>query len=387
MTQRLFDGDVFLQSFDAQVIALRPDGWVALDRTAFFPAGGGQPCDTGWFIRGKERGNVTDVQINGDVIWHQTELPLKAGDRVQGHIHWERRWDHMQQHAADHLLAGALWRQWGGVTLGLHLGKEDSSIDVRMPQGRTRLTDEEIDALETTVNHQVQRDETIRCWYPIPEELARLPLRKAPPQVQQVRVVQMGEEEVVACCGTHPRSTGQIGVIKILSTVPAKGIMRLRFVAGMRAVRWFQAAYRCAHRVASALSADVSGAAAALEKEKAAAAAAERDMEKRLTQAALEMIRQGKRESVYTAYVPFATPSILVRCAGELTRTPGTVALLSCPGKGGNALVFARGEGEEMDMVRLLQESGGRGGGKADLAQGNAPDDQALHRAEEACRK
>ena len=242
MTERLYYEDAYLTEFDALVSETRPDGWITLDRSAFYPTSGGQPYDTGT-LNGIA---VTDVQVRDGVVWHRIDAPFAAGDRVHGVIDWERRFDHMQQHAADHMLAGAAWQLYGGVTIGLHLGAEDSTIDMDLPGGRTHLTAAEIDELETLVNRRVQRDDPIRCWFPDPAELETLPLRKRPTVSEHVRVVAMGDYEMVACGGTHPATTGQIGPVRILSSAPARGKMRLRFVSGMRAVRHLILA--CAHR-------------------------------------------------------------------------------------------------------------------------------------------
>ncbi len=381
-TERLYYDDAFLRSFDAAVIAVREDGWAALDRSAFYPTSGGQPFDTGTLTGARGQVRVLDVEAEDGVVWHKTDLPLTAGERVRGDIDWERRWDHMQQHAADHMLAGAAWQLFGGVTIGLHLGAEDSSIDLDLPGGRTHLTEAETRALEETVNRRVQQDDPIRCWFPAPDELARLPLRKQPTVTEHVRVVAMGDYEMVPCGGTHPRSTGQIGPVKILSCAPARGKMRLRFLAGMRAVNYFRLAAACAESLAAALSAGLPDACNALAREREGALSRQKESTQRLAQAALQVLEAEKKGSVYAAHLVFADHDTLLGAAREIiTRQPEAAALLSCPGKNGRMLLFARGAACRQDMARLLRECGARGGGKPDLAQGSAPDGEALSRA------
>ena len=186
---------------------------------------------------------------------------------------------------------------------------------------------------------------------------------------------------MVPCVGTHPRSTGQIGPVKILSAAPARGLMLLRFLAGMRAVRYFQTAARSAEETAAALSAPVPDAPEALKREREEQKEKRSDLENRLLAAALEALRAGKRGNVYAGHLPFADAGLLVRAAGELIREKDAAALLSCPGKAGRAIVFARGENVDADMAALLRVCGGRGGGKPDLAQGSAPDESVLDRA------
>lgn len=260
MTERLYYDQSYLREFDAVVTAARDGSWVALDRSAFYPTSGGQPYDTGKINWDGGTAAVTDVEADASgVVWHRVSALPPLGNPVHGAIDWERRWDHMQQHAGDHMLAGAAWQLLGGVTIGLHLGEETSTIDLDMPDGRTHLTAEEEKLLEDTVNRRVQQDDPIRCWFPAPAELALLPLRKQPTVADHVRIVAMGDYEMVPCGGTHPATTGQIGPVKILSTAPARGKMRLCFVAGMRAVRCFQRAMSCADQVSAALSADWMG--------------------------------------------------------------------------------------------------------------------------------
>jgi len=380
-TDRLYYDDAYLTAFDARVTDAREGGWIALDRSAFYPTSGGQPHDTGTLTWAEGEARVLDVQAEDGVVWHRTEGQTPLGAKVRGRIDWARRLDHMQQHAGDHLLAGAAWQLWGGVTIGLHLGREESTIDIKLPNGRTRLTDEETERLETLVNERVQRDDPIRCWFPSAQELKSLPLRKQPTVENRVRVVAMGDYEMVPCGGTHPRSTGQVGPVKILSTAPARGNMRLCFAAGMRAVRYFQEAARCAQRVAAALSAPMGDAPDALMRERAEQREKSRGLEDRLLLSALEVLRAGRRGRLYAGHLTFADPGLMVRAASALIEDADAAALLSCPGKNGRALVFARGSAVDADMAALLRESGGWGGGKPDMAQGSAPDGSVLERA------
>lgn len=383
-THRLYYENAYLTEFDATVVAARADHWIALDRSAFYPTSGGQPYDTGVLTAGEKAVRVTDVQAEDGVVWHRTDGgTFDVGEAVHGRIDWERRWDHMQQHAADHMLAGAAWQLYGGVTIGLHLGKEDSTIDLTLPDGRTRWTEEEKEKLETLVNQRVQRDDPIRCWFPEEKELAALPLRKKPTVTEHVRVVAMGDYEMVACGGTHPRSTGQIGPVKILCCTPARGKMRLCFLAGMRAVRYFQRTARCAQETAAALSSDVEGAPQALLREREEHLETRRELDRRLVQAAVQAIRGQGRGPVYAAHLEFAAPDTLVHAAAEITRDPEAVALLSCPGKERRTLVFCRGAAVRADMADLLRRCGARGGGKADMARGSDAEGGALERARE----
>ena len=385
-TKRLYYNDAYCTAFEAQVTAVRP-GWVALDRSAFYPTSGGQPHDVGTLETENGVFQVTDVQAADGVVWHCTQGEMALGQPVRGRIDWARRFDHMQQHAADHLLAGAAWETLRAVTIGLHTGAQDASIDMEMPDARTRLTHDEIIMLESMVNRRVQQNDPIRCWFPVEEELKALPLRKPPTVAAHVRIVAMGDYEMVACGGTHPNATGQIGCVKIISALPARGKVRLTFAAGMRAVRYAQAACQCAQTLSAALSTGFNEAAAALDAEREHAQQERREAARRLTDAAVQYAASRAtrlpQAAAYAADVPFADRETLLRAAGELAARPGSVALLSCPAGNGaqRALVFARAKDVQADMAALLRACGGRGGGKPDMAQGGAQDAQAAQRA------
>jgi len=381
MTERLYYDDAYLTEFDGEIIGIRPDGWAALDRSAFYPTSGGQPYDTGTWSIGERVLRVTDVEVEDGIVWHRLDGPVNAGERVHGKIDWERRFDHMQQHAGDHMLAGAAWQLFGGVTIGLHLGRENSTIDMTLPNGRTHLTQQEIETLEDTVNRRVQQDDPIRCWFPTAEELETLPARKKPTVKEHVRMVAMGDYEMVPCGGTHPSGTGQIGPVKILSCTPSRGNMRLCFVAGMRAVRLLRQAYQCAGDMAAAVSADFDGALDALKRERETALNQRKDLKDRLVLAALDVLKAGKRGNLYAAHLSFADHDTLLKAASELNREPQAIVLLSCPKGEGRMLVFARGKDAAPDMTQLLRAAGARGGGKPDMAQGSAADGEAMERA------
>jgi len=385
ITDRLYYDDAYLTEFDARVAAVR-EGWAALDRSAFYPTSGGQPFDTGALTAEDRVIHVTDVEVEDGVVWHRVDRPLRVGEPVHGKIDWARRFDHMQQHAGDHMLAGAAWELFGGVTIGLHLGKESSTIDMTLPGGRTRLTDSECGQLETLVNRRVQQDDLIRCWFPSPEELKTLPLRKQPTVAEHVRVVAMGDYEMVPCGGTHPRSTGQIGPVKIISSTPARGKMRLCFVAGMRAAALFQQSFRCASGLAALLSSDMASAPEALKAKLEAAREEQKALADRLVQAAVQQLTREKQGSLYVGRVDFATRDLLLRAASLLTKAPDAVALLCCPAEAGVAVVFARGSDAPQDMAQLMRACGIRGGGKPAIAIGAAENETCLAKALEEVR-
>ena len=404
MTHRLYYDQTDLREFDATVLEVSREenrALVRLDQSAFYPTSGGQPYDGG--ILGGER--ILDVFVDdAGEVWHavRAETPLQAGDAVHGEIDWARRFDHMQQHAGEHLLAGMIYRQLGGMTIGLHLGACDSSIDVTLPDGRTHLTAEEIASLEEETNRHIQENLPIRCWFPRPEELEALPLRKAPTVREHVRIVAMGEVEMVACGGTHPSSTGQIGLVKVLSAHPARGKVRVTFVCGMRAFRDYCAARASAEAAAEQLStaiehlpASVLGLREELSNLRRELAGARREQALTRVEALCreaEVLPGGAR--LVIAQLGALTADSLREVASSLIARPKLLALLAANREDGtSSLLFARSGDLDGDMGALLRQSGARGGGRPDFAQGSAAQagdvfaaarEALLHRAQEA---
>lgn len=377
-TNRLYYDNAYLTAFDATVVAVRGDA-VALDQSAFYPTSGGQPYDTGT-LGGAQ---VLDVTVEDNIVWHRVDRQFSVGDKVHGEIDWPRRFDHMQQHGADHVLAGACWELFGGVTIGLHLGEAESSIDMTLPGGRTHLTEDEIAQLETLVNARIQRDAPVRCWFPDEEELSTLPLRKKPTVTEHVRIVAFGDYEMVACGGTHPNTAAQLGIVKVISCASARGKMRLTFVAGMRAVKYLQTCALAAQKIAKEVSSDIPGAHAAYLREKEAAKENRQTLMQSLTDAAVEIaLAAGKKlpdgGTVYARHLPFADRAALLHAAALLTKAGNAIALLTCPDKNGCAVIFLRSADRSEDMSALLRHCGARGGGKPDMAQGSAPDESVL---------
>lgn len=386
MTERLYYDDAYMIEFDATVLeCIGRDGahHLRLDRSAFYPTSGGQPYDTGTL----DGANVIDVYVGeeGDV-WHVLDAPLEVGKVVHGRIDWPRRFDHMQQHAGDHMIASALWRLLGGVTIGLHISDEVSTIDVAMPQGATRISPEDILRAEDDVNARIQRDVPVRCWFPEEDELKRLPLRKPPTVSSHVRVVAIGEDEMVACGGTHPSTAGQLGLVKILGVAPARGKMRVSFLAGKRALRNYQAMYECAHAAAGSLSTSTDNLAAHVSAMQEALRQAEFDLNRLRRENALreleELIQEAPRLScgaVVLSKVMDGAVEMIRDAASRVIRRPGIVALLGArTGEDRVSFVFARSQDVDMHMGKLLSEAarqvGGKGGGRPDFAQGGGPE-------------
>ena len=375
MTERLYYDDAYLWQFDATVTSVkngtRPGEWeVTLNRSAFYPTSGGQPFDMGTLTFGKVKAKVTDVEVDaaGEVI-HTVDKEIPAGTAVHGEIDGARRTDHMEQHGGEHMLAGAIWEKLGGTTIGLHLGQTESTIDVSMPDERTRLTEEEILLLENTVNERIRLDAPIRCWFPEADELKKLPLRKAPTVSEHVRIVAMGDFEMVACGGTHPSSTGRIGMMKIISAIPAKGKIRVSFVCGGRAVSLFQTYMKYADKAGAALSCPVDKLSSAASELKFRLSEAEKRANRLETRELLAKMEETGEElkgiTLCVLTLPETDSRAVTAAVSEYIGTKGRAVLLCA----GERLTFARSADVKIDMNGLIKRVA-RGGGRPDMASG-----------------
>ena len=384
MTDRLYYNDSYLKEFYAVVEKVSERNGrtiLALNRSAFYPTSGGQPYDAGTLNEAR----VTDVFVDAEgEVWHEVDANFAVGEAVHGCIDWARRWDHMQQHGGEHMIAGAVYELTGGMTIGLHLGAEFSSIDVEFADGATHISDEMIARIEDCVNARIQQDAPIRCWFPEPHELSTLPLRKRPTVKEHVRIVAMGDFEMVACGGTHPSSTGQIGLVKIVGAAPARGKLRLSFVCGWRAVEDYRKNYDCAWAAANLLS---------TRPEMLTHSIGNLQLRLREAELALGRLRREKLFGELDALLAGAQvlpgggrlvcaeleadAGLLKDAASNLIAAESVVALLAAKAGEKYNFVFARSADLKYAMGALLSGAlkplGGKGGGRPDFAQGGGP--------------
>ena len=231
MTEKLYYLDAYATTFKAKVLECTEDkkNWkVVLDRTLFYPEGGGQPADMGT-LGGV---NVLDVHEKNDVVTHTTDKPLEVGAEVEGVIDWERRFDLMQNHSGEHILSGVICAKYGCDNVGFHMGKEMITIDLN-----TKIPDEDLPWLEEKANEAIWNNVPVGIRYPSKEELDALDYRSKKELEGQVRIVNVGEYDCCACCGTHVRLAGEVGLIKIISAQNYKGGTRLELLCGKRALQ------------------------------------------------------------------------------------------------------------------------------------------------------
>lgn len=231
--EKLFYQDTRMIDFEATVTECFADeknnGWqVVLDRTAFFPEEGGQTADKGTL----NNQSVLDVQIKDDIIYHLVAEPIEAGSTVTGYVDWNQRLDFMQQHSAEHILSGLLYKHYGFHNVGFHLSVNEVTMDFD-----GQLTWEELRQIETQANEIVWKDLPIYAYFPTNEELENMEYRSKMEIEGDVRIVEIVGVDTCACCAPHVSFTGEIGVIKIASAMNHRGGMRLTLLCGNRALK------------------------------------------------------------------------------------------------------------------------------------------------------
>ncbi|MGZ8844448.1 MAG: alanyl-tRNA editing protein, partial [Pyrinomonadaceae bacterium] len=252
-TERLYYSDSRLLEFDARVVGVnqRDDGAISvrLDRTAFYPTGGGQPNDTGTL--GEAR--VIDcIDAEADGVLHVIQGPApEVGDQVHGKIDRLRRLDHMQQHTGQHILSAAFVKLFDAPTRSFRVLEHECEIDVALDNP----ADEKIEQAVDLANQIIWEARPIQIRQVQSEEAAALPLRKEPAREGELRLIQIEDFDLTPCGGTHARSTGEVGVIAVRSWERAKGLTRIQFMAGLRVVADYRKANRTASEVAELFSA------------------------------------------------------------------------------------------------------------------------------------
>lgn len=368
MTEKGYYQNAYETVFRAQVLECREEKGmfcIVLDRTYFYPEGGGQPADHG--VLGGAR--VLDVQEKDGTIYHWTDKPLEAGSNVEGEIDWEHRFDLMQNHSGEHILSGVICGRYGCDNVGFHMGKDAVTIDFN-----AKIPPEDLAGLEERANEAIWRNIPFETLYPTKEELAAMEYRSKKELEGQVRIVRAGEYDCCACCGTHIRFAGEIGQIKIIGMQNYKGGTRLEIVCGRRALEDYRRKADAAEAAGRQLSVPAIQAGEAVEN-----LLAERDG---LVQALNKLKWAYFTEKA--ALLPEGTENIAFFMEGLNSKDLTHFADLLLKKAGKRAAVLAKKEGEAAyAFVLLSREKDARemtdamraafdckGGGKPDAAQG-----------------
>lgn len=367
MTEKLFYADPFMKEFTATVVKCEEEKGafaVTLDRTAFYPEGGGQSADHGTLNDAK----VSDTRDRGGEVVHICDKPLTVGETVQGKIDFVRRFDLMQQHSGEHIVSGIICGKFGCDNVGFHVGRDTVTIDFN-----AEISAEDLREIERLANRYIQEDHPISITYPSPEELASLPYRSKKELTGEVRIVAFPGADCCACCGTHVASSGQVGLVKLLSVIKFREGVRIEMLAGNRAIDWFSTVLEQNTRISQALSAKPHETAAAVERLQAQVYA---------LQGRVTALENADFERKATEYAGKGNVLLIEGDMGaDSVRKLADAVLEKC---GGRCAVFAGVDGnykyaigeKDGDLRALVKELNatlsGRGGGKPNFAQGSA---------------
>lgn len=382
MTERLYYADSYLRSFEAQVIdrtEVNGQPAVVLDRSAFYPEGGGQPSDRG-------RLNQVDViEVMTRDADEEVLHVLSAGvaDRVTGVVDSARRFDLMQQHTGQHILSQAFVQAANAETVSFHLSPDPLDGALTIDLNTAQLAPAQIERVEDLANTIIYENRPITARFVAKDDLPTLPLRKPPKVETAIRIVQIEGFDWSACGGTHLAHTGEVGLIKILKLERRGAEIRVEFRCGRRALLDYQRKHQMITQVASDLTvgyweldqaiARWQTDAKSLRKQLVEADARLQQYEARELLEAID--RRGDYGLITHTWLNRDT-AYLRRVAGLLAAQPGTVALLGATGAA-LSLVFARSKDLSIDLAALLKAAaarlGGKGGGSPDFAQAGGP--------------
>ena len=363
MTERLYDQHPEMMRFTAQVLSCEPKGEqyaVVLDRTAFFPEGGGQGADHGTLGVAQ----VLDVHETKGVVTHTVDQALNVGTEVTGEVDAVRRLSMTQQHSGEHIFTGIIHGKYGYDNVGFHIGTEAVTVDFNGP-----LTEAQVRDAERRANEVIWRNTPIHAWYPSREELDAMSYRSKKAIEGDVRIVNVEGVDTCACCGTHVPTAGGVGQIKVINMMNYKGGVRVFILCGMRALAAENEILDENQAVSHALSAKQGSLTEAVnrlleERDRLKARCAELGMMAFTSAAAAET------GSVRLVVADMLEASQLRKAAGTLAEGARYGVALIPKGDGWSYAVSSQTEDVRGAAKALNERFGGKGGGPKDMVQG-----------------
>ena len=371
-TRKLYYEDSHLRTFSAKVLSCEETekGFeVILDATAFYPEGGGQAADTG-FLNGIR---VKDTRERGETVVHFCEGPLEVGAAVEGVIDWEPRFHRMQQHSGEHIVSGIINRRYGYHNVGFHMGSDIITIDFDGV-----IPAEDLAFIEAEGNSAVWQNLGVKCWYPSEEALPNVFYRTKRALPWPVRIVEVPGFDSCACCGTHVKATGEIGLIKLFSVMGFRGGTRMEMACGSSALKLLNEAYEQNRLVSQAFSAKIgeTGAAAGKMNEMIA------QQKFRITGLQMRIfssIGESYREKGDVLHFEENLDNVAVRELADAIADVcgGMAAVFSGDDENGYAFCLVTRQGDLRPFGKeMTQALGGRGGGKPVCQQGRVSADR-----------
>ena len=366
-TRKLYYEDVYTKEFTAKVLECREyeKGFeIILDQTAFYPEGGGQPCDLGTL----NEVTVLDVQEKGEEIIHYTKEAIAVGGEVTGKIDWERRFDLMQQHSGEHIVSGLVHEAYGYDNVGFHMSSDVITVDLSGV-----LTEAQLAEIEAETNKKIWENSEVEITYPSKEELEKLSYRSKKDLTGQVRLVRFPGADLCACCGTHVTHTGEIGAVKILTVENFHEGIRLTMICGKRVMDYLNMVNDQNRQVSVKLSAKIG--------ETATAVGRLQDENFRLKGQVAHVVDELCRAeadrwegegSVLLFHDGLEADQVRKMADAVMQKCSGCCAVFSSNGDGSYKYAMGEQGGDLRQFTKEMNETlNGRGGGKPFFVQGS----------------
>ena len=367
MTELLYYNSAYISKFSAIVLSCEAAGdvfHITLDKTAFFPESGGQYSDTGRIADAR----VFDVKIEDGVVFHITDTPLDVGKTYDCLIDFDKRFEKMQCHTAEHIVSGLIHKHFGYDNVGFHLGEDDVTLDISAPLDR-----EALDFIETLANRAVFENIEIVTEELSDEEVSGRSYRSKLEFTDSVRVVTVPGYDACACCAPHVLRTGEIGIIKLLDFYSYKGGVRIHMTAGRRALADYRARYTSVAAISAILSApqcEVTDAVRQTVERLGVAEYKHKETEQNCARALAEVLlyRDGNR----VEYSPVLTPQTLREFANSAVLKTGGILVALCGEEGDYKYVITSKTRDISALTKKINAAlGGKGGGRGEMIQGS----------------
>ncbi len=367
MTEKIYYKDAYIKEFTAAVLSCEPakGGFdIVLDRTAFFPEEGGQYADGGT-LSGIA---VLDVKEKHGVIHHYTAEPIALGEVCSCKIDFSERFEKMQCHTAEHILSGLFHKHYAIENVGFHLGRDIMTMDISVPLEKSELL-----RIEELANIAVFNDLSVKAYFPTEDELSVLEYRSKLALTENIRIVEIGDVDVCACCAPHVAHTGEIGLIKITDAVKMRGGMRLTVAAGKRAYRLVSKLFSEAGAVSAMLSVPRLEIAEGVRKLSHEAS----ELRSKLSECRAREIERCASELLPTegnAVVllsGYTIPEMITYSNTALSRVGGILVLLSGEDGDYKYVISSKTENLRTVIAEINKSLLGRGGGKPEMVQGS----------------
>ena len=371
-TTKLYYEDPFLQGFTAAVTSCEEgkSGYlVTLDRTAFYPEGGGQPYDTG--VLGEAK--VLEVHDKNGVITHLCNKPLAVGASVEGKIDWARRFDHMQQHSGEHICSGLICERFRCDNVGFHMGTDTVTIDFNAD-----ISWEELMEIEEAANRYICEDHPIDIRFYRGAELDKVEYRSKKPLEGDVRIVAFPGADCCACCGTHVLRSGQVGLVKFLSVQKFREGVRIELLCGDRARRYLSACWEQSLHIGQALSVKPVASAAAVERLQSELGALKLRCAKLEGSAFAQIAAQYEGKGDVLLFEDEMSGDSLRKLCDAVANACGGRCAVFAGTDGAYKYAIGHAGGELRDFTKKMNAAlSGRGGGKPNFVQGSVGCDRA----------